>query len=74
MVGPCRTVQTRRLRRGFPTDLPMVGRQTLAARHDPRRGFPTDLPMVGRCGRNKDRAWRRGFPTDLPMVGLLAIW
>ena len=35
------------LRRGFPTDLPMVGYYAKIYGEEIRRGFPTDLPMVG---------------------------
>ena len=39
-------------RRGFPTDLPMVGLMRLDIREAHCRGFPTDLPMVGlQCSR-----------------------
>ena len=34
-------------RRGFPTDLPMVGPDHAFDVAQSRRGFPTDLPMVG---------------------------
>ncbi len=46
MVGPIVILVAMAGRRGFPTDLPMVGQVEWAQWLVERRGFPTDLPMV----------------------------
>ena len=35
------------MRRGFPTDFPVVGFLRVVGRVLRRRGFPTDFPVVG---------------------------
>ena len=73
MVGLDTSRSNARIGRGFPTDLPMVGRPVRSEARIPGRGFPTDLPMVGLDQIGQADRRRRGFPTDLPMVGHLGI-
>ena len=47
MVGLELSPMSLSMRRGFPTDFPMVGLLDNTPRTDHGRGFPTDFPMVG---------------------------